>query len=1114
MKQFIIPSYTFTPGASGVGTVNLSGISGFDVKYLAAIINQTRGVIIYSTADTTKRFTNVTGTTITLFADTTGQNAADVLQVIYEDTTLNPLTNAQLRAAAVPVSGTVTANTGLTQPLTDAQLRATAVPVSGTFFQATQPVSAASLPLPSGASTSALQSTANSSLSSIDGKIPAPVSSRIPVDGSGVTQPVSGTVAVTGVSTAANQTTGNASLASIDGKLSSLGQKVMASSAPVVIASDQSAIPITGSITASNPSVSATGAVVPAQGTMVAGTDGTNLRALRTDANGELQVDVLSSALPSGAATSANQSTGNSSLASIDGKIPAPISSRIPVDGSGVTQPVSGTFWQATQPVSAASLPLPSGAATSALQTTGNTSLSSIDGKLGSLGQKLMAGSVPVVIASDQSAIPITGSITATNPSVSATGSAVPASGTLIAGTDGTNLRGISVDASGQPQTVVTSCALPPDAATETTATNILAAVSSINLKSTTLVGGRIPVTFDGVAQPISASSLPLPSGAATSSNQITTNSNLVSIDGRLASIDGKIPATSTRVVDNETAGLPVRAIGQEIWNVSFSEVGASVISSQFQAPTIGTGVSYNQGSGALNIVAGTTTNAEFFTRSTTAWRGAMRLKFSIVASQRIANNNLAVMLADLIGEGLSVTINSATSITVSQSGHAFTSTSVGQFVHIGRIVGAAGVPGRYAIASVVAGVSYNLTVAGWPASGSCTATIFGHSYVRNLVTGTTATAINVDAQRRGWAQGDTAATINTTASPGAIITCELTGREVFWADQLRASTTTPAVVVRANRVENIPDDNLDLYLFVWNFNGTTAPASSTTWTISFCSIEKFANMPVYIQGNRAQGAMNPLPVTHVGTATVSGTVTSNIGTGTLAAVTSANLGFPGIITDISSSVLSSTTTTSAFTPTFGTCYSVNIPVTANAGTTPTLDVSIEESDDSGTNWFKVYDFPRITNNGMYRSPIMRLTGNRVRYVQTLSGGGTPSFTRSINRLQISSNNEAVRQLIDRTISLVTLNSTTPSIDTRDCGNRAQLVINVGAITTTAPAIQMEGSDDNGVSWYSIGTPLTAVANATVQVTVTDINAALMRARVSTAGSGVTSGYVMIKAHD
>lgn len=41
----------------------------------------------------------------------------------------------------------------VTGPLTDTQLRATAVPISGTFWQATQPVSAASWPLPTGAAT-------------------------------------------------------------------------------------------------------------------------------------------------------------------------------------------------------------------------------------------------------------------------------------------------------------------------------------------------------------------------------------------------------------------------------------------------------------------------------------------------------------------------------------------------------------------------------------------------------------------------------------------------------------------------------------------------------------------------------------------------------------------------------------------------------------------------------------------------------------------------------------------------------------------------------------------------------------------------------------------------
>jgi hypothetical protein len=64
------------------------------------------------------------------------------------------------------------------------------------------------------------------------------------------------------------------------------------------------------------------------------------------------------------------------------GRIPTLVSGRMPVDGSAVTQPVS-----------AASLPLPSGASTSALQTTGNTSLGSIDTKLPS---PIITGLFPV----------------------------------------------------------------------------------------------------------------------------------------------------------------------------------------------------------------------------------------------------------------------------------------------------------------------------------------------------------------------------------------------------------------------------------------------------------------------------------------------------------------------------------------------------------------------------------------------------------------------------------------------------------------------------------------------------------------------------------------------
>lgn len=84
MKKFISPSYTFTPGASGAGTVTLTGIPNFKIKSLISIINQTDGIVIYSTASQSLRYTNVSGSTVTLFFDTSAMSAGDTLQVVYE----------------------------------------------------------------------------------------------------------------------------------------------------------------------------------------------------------------------------------------------------------------------------------------------------------------------------------------------------------------------------------------------------------------------------------------------------------------------------------------------------------------------------------------------------------------------------------------------------------------------------------------------------------------------------------------------------------------------------------------------------------------------------------------------------------------------------------------------------------------------------------------------------------------------------------------------------------------------------------------------------------------------------------------------------------------------
>ncbi len=174
-------------------------------------------------------------------------------------------------------------------------------------------------------------------------------------------------------------------------RINTLGQNTMTNSTPVVLASDQSAIPVTQSGT----------------WTVQPGNTANTTPWLTTISQG-----------------------GNAATVSVAGALK--------IDGSAVTQPVSGTItanqggtWNINN--ISGTISLPTGAAT---ETTLSTRLadSTFTGRINTLGQKTMANSTPVVISSDQSALTVTGTVTATNPSVSTTGSTPPASATYIGG--------------------------------------------------------------------------------------------------------------------------------------------------------------------------------------------------------------------------------------------------------------------------------------------------------------------------------------------------------------------------------------------------------------------------------------------------------------------------------------------------------------------------------------------------------------------------------------------------------------------------------------------------------------------------------------------------------
>lgn len=101
------------------------------------------------------------------------------------------------------------------------------------------------------------------------------------------------------------------------------------------------------------------------------------------------------------------QTTANASLSSIDGKL-STIDSGIPAALGQTTMsasmpvviasnqsavPVSGTFWQTTQPVSASSLPLPTGAATETTLAALNTKVTAVNTGAVTISSALPAGS-------------------------------------------------------------------------------------------------------------------------------------------------------------------------------------------------------------------------------------------------------------------------------------------------------------------------------------------------------------------------------------------------------------------------------------------------------------------------------------------------------------------------------------------------------------------------------------------------------------------------------------------------------------------------------------------------------------------------------------------------
>ena len=213
------------------------------------------------------------------------------------------------------------------------------IAVTGTFWQDTQPVSIASLPLPSGAATEANQITELAYLASLDAKTPTLVGGSIPVTGTfwQDTQPVSGTVAVSNFP--ATQV--------VSGTIAVTG----------TFWQDTQPVSIAGTVAVSLASTTITGSVA-VTGTFWQATQpvsGTFWQATQP-VSGEISFTAPQHVIIDSGTLGTLTIGGSVSVSNFPATQPVSIATMptTPVTGTfwQATQPVSGTFWQATQPVS------------------------------------------------------------------------------------------------------------------------------------------------------------------------------------------------------------------------------------------------------------------------------------------------------------------------------------------------------------------------------------------------------------------------------------------------------------------------------------------------------------------------------------------------------------------------------------------------------------------------------------------------------------------------------------------------------------------------------------------------------------------------------------------
>lgn len=213
------------------------------------------------------------------------------------------------------------------------------------------------------------------------------------------------------------------------------------------------------------------------------------------------------------------------------------------------TQPVSGTFFQATQPISAVALPLPAGAATSALQTQPGVDI-------GDVTINNAAGAAAVNIQDGGNSITVDGTV-AVSGSVAVTGTFFQATQPVSLATNTPDVT----DRAGRAVGVVSAANLDVALSTRLKPADTLAAVTTVTtVAAVTAITNALPTGTNSLGKISDITTSVVPGTAATNLGKAEDAAHTTGDTGVLnlgiATDVPNLPTTATVNANNDYAGV------------------------------------------------------------------------------------------------------------------------------------------------------------------------------------------------------------------------------------------------------------------------------------------------------------------------------------------------------------------------------------------------------------------------------------------------------------------------------------------------------------------------------------------------------------------------------